>query len=177
MRSHLLVVFSAAVALAGCQRPAGAPAGANAAGPVAAAANTAAASPANAAAASEAAVVDPGTSNPATAAAAGPSTVTIHFQRGANCWKYMGAAATFNGKFAAGQRLDITSTGEAANGDGAKTWFETRPRSVDIAGAGGQLLSADNDGYFTIPATGLYQITFDPMAMVGAPGVMIVCTL
>jgi hypothetical protein len=118
-----------------------------------------------------------GVSNPAAPAASGPSTVDIHVQRGANCWKYVGAAATFNGKFAAGQRLDISSTGEQANGDGSKSWYETKPRSVDIAAAGGQLLSADSDGYFTIPADGAYQISFDPMSMVGAPGVMIVCTL
>jgi hypothetical protein len=35
----------------------------------------------------------------------------------------------------------------------------------------------DADGYFPIPADGAYQISFDPMSMVGAPGVMIVCTL
>lgn len=171
MRSHL-VAFIAALALASCGRTSGPPASANAA-------PAQGATPANAAApaAEQAQGAEPGVSNPAAPAPAGPSAVAIHFQRGANCWKYVGAAATFNGRFAAGQRVDITSTGEAENGDGAKTWYETKPRSVYIGPAGGQLLSADADGYFTIPASGAYQISFDPMAMVGAPGVMIVCTL
>jgi len=171
MRSHL-VALTVMLALAGCGQRASAPASAN----TAAAAPSAAANAAPAAG-EQAQVAEPGVSNPAAPAAAGPSSIEIHFQRGANCWKYIGAAATFTGKFGAGQRVDITSTGEQANGDGGKSWYETKPRSVYIGAASGQLLTADADGYFTIPAAGAYQITFDPMSMVGAPGVMIVCTL
>lgn len=171
MRSHL-VALAVMLALASCGKQAGAPASANtAAAPPSAGAN--AAPPAGGLAEGG----EPGVSNPAAPAASGPSSVEIHFQRGANCWKYVGAASTFTGKFGAGQRLDITSTGEQANGDGSKTWYETKPRSVDIGAPGGELLTADADGHFTIPAPGSYQITFDPMSMVGAPGVMIVCTL
>jgi len=171
MRSHL-VALSVMLALAACGKQASAPASANTA---AAAPSTAvnAAPPAGEPAQS----AEVGVSNPAAPAATGPSSIEIHFQRGANCWKYIGAASTFTGKFGAGQRVDITSTGEQANGDGSKSWYETKPRSVYIGAANGQLLSADSDGYFTIPADGAYQITFDPMSMVGAPGVMIVCTL
>jgi hypothetical protein len=170
MRSYL-VALAAALALTGCGKSGGPPANATAAPP------SPAANVAVAAAGGEAQSSEPGVSNPAAPAASGPSAVDIHFQRGANCWKYVGAAATFNGRFAAGQRVDISSTGEQANGDGTRTWYETKPRSVYIAPPNGQLLSADADGYFTIPADGAYQITFDPMSMVGAPGVMIVCTL
>ena len=171
MRSHL-VALGVMLAVAGCGRGANPPAGAYSAAAPVAAANAAAA------AASQAPAAEAGVSNPAAPAAPGPASIQIRFQRGANCWKYVGTASTFTGKFAAGQRVDITSTGEQANGDGAKTWYETKPRSVDIAPAGGQqLLNADADGYFTIPAAGAYQISFDPMSMVGATGVMIVCTL
>jgi hypothetical protein len=177
MRSHL-VATAAVLALAACGKTAAPPASANAAANAAVAAQPSpAASAAAMAPADDAQASQPGVSDPAAPVAAGPSAVYIHFQRGANCWKYVGAAATFNGSFTAGQRVDISSTGEQANGDGAKTWYETKPRSIDIAQPGGQLLSADADGYFTIPADGAYQISFDPMSMVGAPGVMIVCTL
>ncbi len=162
MRSHL-VVMAAVLALAGCGKVAAQPSPA---------ADVAVAAPADDAQASRS-----GVSDPAAPAPAGPSAVDIHFQRGANCWKYVGAAATFNGRFTAGQRVDISSTGEQANGDGSKSWYETKPRSVYIARPGGQLLTADADGYLPIPADGAYQVTFDPMSMVGAPGVMIVCTL
>jgi hypothetical protein len=110
-------------------------------------------------------------------APANASAVTIQFQRGTHCWMYYGVASTFNGRFAAGQRLDITSTGEQQNGDGSRAWYETVPRSVDIAGADGKLLIADQSGYFDIPGSGAYQVSFDPLSMVGQPGVMIVCTL
>lgn len=170
MRSHL-VALSVMLALAGCGRQASAPASVNTAAAPSAAAN--AAPPAG----KPAQVAEAGVSNPAAPAASGPSSIEIHFQRGANCWKYVGAASTFTGKFGAGQRVDISSTGEQANGDGSKSWYETKPRSVYIGAANGQLLTADANGYFTIPAAGAYQITFDPMSMVGAPGVMIVCTL
>jgi hypothetical protein len=172
MRSHL-IAMAAGLALAACGKTAAPPAGANAA---LAAQPSPAANVAVAAASSDQAS-QPGVSDPAAPTASGPSAVDIQFQRGANCWKYVGAAATFNGRFEAGQRLDISSTGEQANGDGSKTWYETKPRSIDIAQPGGQLLTADADGNFTIPADGAYQISFDPMSMVGAPGVMIVCTL
>jgi hypothetical protein len=171
MRSHL-VALSVMLALAACGKQASAPASANTA---AAAPSTAvnAAPPAG----EPAQAAEAGVSNPAAPTAPGPSSIEIHFQRGANCWKYIGAASTFTGKFVAGQRVDITSTGEQANGDGSKSWYETKPRSVYIGAANGQLLTADANGYFTIPAAGAYQITFDPMSMVGAPGVMIICTL
>ena len=109
---------------------------------------------------------------PNTAAA---SAVTIHFRRGATCWKYSGAATTFNGSFSAGQRLDITSTGEAAEAGGV---VKTISRFVYVADSRtGRLLTADASGQYTIPATGLYQITFGPMSVVGAPGTMIICTV
>src|SRR5580704_1770148 len=127
MRSHL-VALSVMLALAACGKQASAPASAN----TAAAAPSAAANAAPPAG-EPAQVAEAGVSNPAAPAAPGPSSIEIHFQRGANCWKYIGAASTFTGKFGAGQRVDITSTGEQANGDGSKTWYETRPRSVYIA--------------------------------------------
>ena len=178
MRSHLAVV-AAVLALAGCGKSAAPPPAANAAANAAVAAqpatigNAAVVTPADDAPQAS----QPGVSDPAAPAPSGPSAVDIQFQRGANCWKYVGAAATFNGRFSAGQRVDISSTGEQANGDGSRSWYETKPRSVYIAPPGGQLLTADADGLFTIPTDGAYQITFDPMSMVGAPGVMIVCTL
>jgi hypothetical protein len=176
MRSQL-VAMAAVLALAGCGKAAAPPAGANAAtNPAVAVQPSPAANVAVAAPGSDQAS-QPGVSDPAAPTAAGPSAVDIQFQRGANCWKYVGAAATFNGRFTVGQRLDISSTGEQSNGDENKTWYETKPRSVDIGPPGGQLLTADADGNFTIPADGAYQISFDPMSMVGAPGVMIVCTL
>jgi hypothetical protein len=171
MRSAL-VTFAAALALAGCAKTASTPAAANtapAATPAPPAANTAPAS-VNVALGSNPAAQD--ANGPP-----GPATVDIAFQRGANCWRYVGVAATFNGKFAAGQKLDVTSTGEQANGGGSASWYETRPRNVYVAAPGGQLLTADASGYFEIPANGAYQVTFDPMSMVGAPGVLIVCTL
>lgn len=107
--------------------------------------------------------------------AADASAVTIHFQRGATCWRYSGAATTFNGSFGAGQRLDITSTGEAAEAGGI---VKTISRFVYIADSRtGRLLTPDSGGRYPIPATGLYQITFGPMSVVGAPGTMIICTI
>ena len=123
----------------------------------------------------------PVTSGPA---ASGPvasgdaSVVAIHFQRGANCWRYAGSATTFNGEFAAGQRLDITSTGEADSGNGTRNWVETSEREIYLAdGRSGRLLTAGADGHFAIPQSGPYQITFGPQSVVGSPGVMVVCTL
>jgi hypothetical protein len=176
MRSVLLTAV-AALALAGCAKTASAPP-----------ANTALAQTNSAAPAAPVSTANPAPvsvnvalgSNPAAQGAngpPGPATVDIAFQRGASCWRYVGVAATFNGRFAAGQKLDVTSTGEQANGSGTANWYETRPRNVYVAAPGGQLLTADASGYFEIPADGAYQITFDPMSMVGAPGVMIVCTL
>ncbi len=130
MRSHL-VVMAAALALQACGKTAAPPAGANAAANAAVAAEP---SPAAnvAVAAAGAPASQPGVSDPAAPAPSGPSAVDIHFQRGANCWKYIGAATTFNGRFSR-QRVDISSTGEQANGDGSKNWYETKPRSVYIA--------------------------------------------
>jgi hypothetical protein len=103
------------------------------------------------------------------------TAVTIHFQRGATCWRYAGAATTFNGSFRAGQRLAITSTGEAAEAGGI---VKTVSRFIYVADSRtGRLLTADSGGQYAIPATGLYQITFGPMSVVGAPGTMIVCTV
>ncbi|HTX50316.1 MAG TPA: hypothetical protein VME40_13105 [Caulobacteraceae bacterium] len=183
MRSTLAVGL-AALALVGCGRAGSQGAAANVAaaqtGGVGALASNDAATNAALAAGSPPQAAGGGTSIPGpppSSAPASASTVTIQFQRGANCWQYAGVASTFDGRFAAGQRVDITSTGLQANGNGSENWYETRPRSVYIAGADGKLLTADADGYFTIPASGAYQISFDPMSMVGAPGVMIVCTL
>ncbi len=53
---------------------------------------------------------------------------------------------------------------------GALRWYRRA-----LGSASGE--ARDADGYFPIPADGAYQISFDPMSMVGAPGVMIVCTL
>ena len=114
---------------------------------------------------------------PQSDAPADASVVSVQFQRGSHCWEYAGVASTFNARFTAGQQVDITSTGVQANGDGSKSWFEMQLRNVYIAGADGKLLIANQSGYFTIPANGAYQIGFDPLSMVGQPGVMIVCTM
>jgi len=112
------------------------------------------------------------------AAASAATTVTIQFQRGAICWRYAGSATTFNGTFKAGQRLDITSTGDSEEGNGRENWSETISRQIYIAlGKDGKLLTPDSSGYFTIPKAGLYQVSFGPQAVVGAPGTMIVCTI
>jgi len=186
MRSAFAVSL-AALALVGCSKTASQGAAANVA--TAQAGGAATASAANAALTNAA----PASNAPSPVAASGPlamlpglpqsdapanvSVVSVQFQRGSHCWEYAGAATTFNGRFTAGQQVDITSTGVQANGDGPTSWFETRPRNVYIAGADGKLLIANASGYFNIPANGAYQITFDPMSMIGAPGVMIVCTL
>jgi hypothetical protein len=181
MRSRLTLTV-AALALTACAKSGSQPASANVAtAPAGVAANAAAATyapaPSNASSSPAASVPPAQPGLPQSSADASASTVTVQFQRGSHCWKYDGVASTFNGSFAAGQQVDITSTGLQANGDGSAGWYETRPRNVEISGADGKLLIANSSGYFTIPASGAYQITFDPMSMVGAPGEMIVCTL
>jgi hypothetical protein len=185
MRSPVAITL-AALALVGCAKAGSQTAPANVA--TAPAAGVASAPASNA----DATNATPAANAPSQAATSGPlsmpglpqssapanaSVVSIEFQRGSHCWEYAGVASTFNGRFAAGQQIDITSDGVQANGDGSKSWFEMQPRSVYIAGADGKLLIAGSSGYFTIPASGAYQVSFDPLSMVGQPGVMIVCTL
>ncbi len=179
MRSFVLVFAAATLALAACGK-AGAPAAASgnaasAPGPATWTANAsapaAAPAPANGPATQDA-------SPPPAAPDPNATVVAIQFQRGANCWRYAGSATTFNGNFKSGQRLDITSTGEEDLGDGNRTSTETMTRDIYLGDArSGRLLTADADGHFTIPQTGAYQITFGPQAVVGSPGVMVVCTL
>jgi len=112
----------------------------------------------------------------AATSASDPSVVTIQMQRGSICWKYTGTATTFNGTFKAGQKLDVTSTGDFTSAGATGLYIETAPRAVYVADAkSGKLLPANGPGHYTVPQTGLYQITFGPMAVVGSPGVMIVC--
>ena len=187
---NLLSVSLAALALVGCAKAGSQAASANVATPQAGdaasaaaangpATNVAATNPA-AMAANSLAQTGSGVASmpglPQSNASATASAVTIQFQRGANCWKYAGEAATFNGRFAAGQQLVVSSTGESAEASGSGYVSMTQPRRVFVAGADGKLLTPYAPGYFTIPASGAYQITFDPMSMIGAPGEMIVCT-
>jgi len=75
-------------------------------------------------------------------------------------------------------RHDSVSTGDSEEGNGRENWSETISRQIYIAlGKDGKLLTPDSSGYFTIPKAGLYQVSFGPQAVVGAPGTMIVCTI
>ena len=181
MRSFLLVFAAATLALAACGK-AGAPPTAAASGNAASAPGpatwTANASAPAAAPAPTNATAPRDASPPPAAPDPTATVVAIQFQRGANCWRYAGSATTFNGSFRAGQRLDITSTGEEDLGDGNRTSAETMTRDIYLGDVrSGRLLTADADGHFTIAQTGAYQITFGPQAVVGSPGVMVVCTL
>jgi hypothetical protein len=125
-----------------------------------------------------AAAIAPLLIGPAATAAGAPSAVTIQFQRGTTCWKYSGSATTFRGSFKAGQVLDVTSTGEFDFGNATGSWAETKSRMVYVAdGTTGKLLPANQNGDYSIPRTGAYEISFGPMSVVGSPGAMFVCTL
>lgn len=102
--------------------------------------------------------------------------VRVEFPAGQSCWKYRGDASAFKGAFLAGQRLIITSTGEAHFGDAHGQWITTQSREVSVfpERSSGEI-AADQSGERVIPVTGRYSITVWPHAIQGYPGVMIVC--
>lgn len=116
----------------------------------------------------------------ASAATAAPrldTPVRIEFRAGEPCFTYSGRASAFSGVFVAGQRLVISSTGEAHFGDpqGGR-WIKTQAREIDVSSASGAApVTADDGGEWVVPATGRYSVTVWPHAIQGYPGVMIVC--
>lgn len=96
------------------------------------------------------------------------------------CWTYRGAATTFIGDFAYGERIAVQMTGEHYDYDPrtGRTVMSWRPRDPNVEGPGGFFTgAAEAPGSltFTAPVSGTYRISFAPCTMWGAPGVVKIC--
>ena len=124
------------------------------------------------------------------AAAAAPSAlasscdreivVRIHMTPGQACWTYRGAATTFVGDFAHGQRIAAQMMGQASEFDPRSGRVRSfwRVRDPNVEGSGGFYFGdAEAPGALTFvaPANGTYRFSFSPCAMWGAPGAVKIC--
>jgi hypothetical protein len=96
------------------------------------------------------------------------------------CWSYRGAATTFIGAFAYGQRIAVQMSGEASDYDPrtGRTVIFRRPRDPNVEGPGGFYTgAAEAPGSLTFmaPASGTYRVSFAPCAMWGTQGVVKIC--
>jgi hypothetical protein len=104
----------------------------------------------------------------------------IKMAPGQGCWTYRGAATTFVGDFAHGQRIAAQMMGRASEydprtGGVASFW---RARDPNVEGPGGFFFGdAEAPGALTFvaPANGTYRFSFSPCAMWGAPGAVKIC--
>lgn len=107
----------------------------------------------------------------------GANVVQIRMPRGQVCFRHVGTGTRFVGAFRRGQHIVATSTGDADNGDGQVEWVTTIARNVQVSWGprDNQRHEFDGQEQFTAPVDGRYVFTFYPNAVVGGPGVFIVC--
>ena len=96
------------------------------------------------------------------------------------CWTYRGAATTFVGAFAYGQRISVQMIGQVSDYDPrtGRTVASWRPRDPNVEGPGGFFsgaAEAPGSLTFAAPASGTYRFSFAPCALWGAPGVVKIC--
>lgn len=105
------------------------------------------------------------------------NVVQIRIPRGQVCFRHVGTGTSFVGNFRRGQQLVATSTGDAENANSDVTWTTTIARNVTVRWGPRDNQGAEFNGQdpMTAPVDGRYTFTFYPNAVVGGPGVFIVC--
>lgn len=107
----------------------------------------------------------------------GPIVVPIHFSASAVCWRHTGVGTTFNGQFAAHQRVMASAIGQTFNSDGTRTWVTSGPWQLFLTGPGGFSASANDKGQLdsVLPRSGTYSFEIGPCAVWGNQGTVEIC--
>jgi len=110
-------------------------------------------------------------------AAASPSRsipIVVQLDPGSGCWTYHGTVDGFTLRATGGERLLISTAGEADFTDGTHSWKVVERRDVVVA-KGTEVVRPDEHSIYRFDSSGKFTLVLGPAAIRGLPSILIVC--